>query len=292
LLLHGIGSTHSDFAGLQPRLDAEYATLAPDLPGHGRSAPLCVRPTVSAVADAIEADLNELGVDKAHVLGNSLGARLALELASRGRALSVVAIAPSGLNFPPERIYQGAAMGMARLALRALRPLITPAARSVYGRTALLMGLRSTPWRASEAEALALNDGFAASEDFWRLLWWAILTDVPTGLNRIDCPVILAQGTADLIASWQTPRYLALVPGSRFVPLLGAGHAPQGDTPDAVLRLVNLAATASHPGGDTTASCRPISILVPRMAAASPRADGLPLALSGDSLVEVRVRPA
>lgn len=193
---------------------------------------------MAAVTDTIEADLDELGVDEVDVLGTSLGARLALELAIRGRALSVVAIAPPGLNTPPERTYQGAATGIARLGLRAMRPLVAAAARSVYGRTALLAGLRSTPWLASEAEALALE--------------WAVLADVPTGLERIDCPVILAQGTADLIAGWQTPRYLAFVAGSRFVPLLGAGHSSQGDTPGAVLQLVHQAtgAAAHHTAGD------------------------------------------
>jgi pimeloyl-ACP methyl ester carboxylesterase len=248
LLLHGIGSTHADFVALRPGLDAGYSVLAPDLPGHGRSAPLRERPTVAAVADVIEADLERMGVGPVHVLGNSLGARLALELASRGRALSVVAIAPSGLNAPPERMYQGATMGAARLVLRGVRPLIAAAARSVLGRTVLLTGLRSTPWLASETEALALEDGFAGSDDFWRLLWWAILADVPTGLERIDCPVILAQGTADVIASGQTPRYLAFVAGSRFVPLLGAGHAPQSDAPGAILQLVHrVTAEATRP---------------------------------------------
>ncbi|MBW0112603.1 alpha/beta fold hydrolase, partial [Pseudonocardia sp. KRD-182] len=61
LLLHGIGSTHDDFAALRPRLDARYQVLAPDLPGHGRSAPLDRRPTVAAIADAIEADLDDMG---------------------------------------------------------------------------------------------------------------------------------------------------------------------------------------------------------------------------------------
>lgn len=253
LLLHGIGSTHDDFARVRPRLDAAYATLAPDLPGHGRSAPLRERPTVAAVADAIEADLDASGVGRTHVLGNSLGARLALELARRGRARSVVAIAPSGLNAPPERLYQGAGMSLARCGLRALRPLLPAAARTVVGRTALLAGLRSTPWLATEAEALALRDGFADARDFWRLLWWAVLADVPTGLGRIDCPVILAQGTADLVGPWQTPRHLLLVPGARFVPLLGAGHAAQGDVPDAVVELVELAVSAAAgPAGPGT----------------------------------------
>jgi pimeloyl-ACP methyl ester carboxylesterase len=242
LLLHGIGSTHDDFVALRPRLDARYRVLAPDLPGHGRSPALPGRPTIAAIAEAVAADLDELGVGRVHVLGNSIGARVAIELAARQRARSVVAVSPSGLNTAAERLYQGAVMGASRLALRCLRPVIPAAARTArtaLGRSALLAGLRATPWRSSETEARALRDGFADADAFWQTVWWGILADLPSGLDRIDCPIVLAQGTADLVAVGQTPRYLTTVPGARFVPLLGAGHAPQSDTPEAILQLVD-----------------------------------------------------
>ena len=138
-------------------------------------------------------------------------------------------------------------MGTTRLALRGLRPLVPFAARTVTGRSLLLAGLRSTPWLSGEIEARALQDGFAEAAGFWDMLWWGVLADVPTGLDRIDCPVILAQGTADVVAARQTPRYLTAVPTARFVPLLGAGHAPQSDTPDAILQLVRRATTEAQP---------------------------------------------
>jgi pimeloyl-ACP methyl ester carboxylesterase len=247
LLLHGIGSTHDDFTGLRPQLDARYRVLAPDLPGHGRSPALPRRPTIAAITDAVAADLDALGVARVHVLGNSIGARVALELAVRGRARSVVAISPSGLNTLGERAYQGVLMGANRLALRGLRPLVPLAARTVPGRSLLLAGLRSTPWLSTEVEARALRDGFADAHGFWEILWWGIVTDVPSGLGRIDCPVILAQGTADMIAVGQTPRFLGAVPSARFVPLVGAGHAPQSDTPTTILQLVGQATAAARP---------------------------------------------
>jgi pimeloyl-ACP methyl ester carboxylesterase len=248
LLLHGIGSTHDDFAALRPQLDARYRVLAPDLPGHGRSPMLPRHPTVAAITDAVAADLDEQGVGTVHVLGDSIGARVALELAARGRARSAVVISPSGLNTAAERAYQGVLMGANRLALRRLRPLIPLAARTVVGRTLLLAGLRSRPWLSSEVEARALRDGFADAHGFWEMLWWGILTDVPTGLDRIDCPVVLAQGTSDAIAVGQTPRFLAAVPTARFVPLPGAGHAPQSDTPELILQLVEQATAAASSG--------------------------------------------
>ena len=241
VLLHGIGTTRDDFAPVRARLAARYEVLTVDLPGHGQSPSLRTRPTVSALADAVGADLDVLGRLRVHLLGNSLGARIALELARRKRALSVVAIAPSGLNLPLERAYQGLLMAATRTVMRTIRPVISPLARQRWGRLPLLATLRARPWDASEAEARAIRPGFAEARRFWATLWWAVLADVPTGHGEIDCPVLLAQGTADWIASGQTPRFLLAVPGSQFRPLSGGGHAPQSDMPAMIVRLVHEA---------------------------------------------------
>jgi pimeloyl-ACP methyl ester carboxylesterase len=245
LLLHGIGTTHDDFATLARKLSREFLVLAPDLPGHGRSPALPVPPTVPAISDALEMDLDSLRLGSVHVLGNSLGGRVALELAARGRVRSVVAVAPSGMGFPAERLYQAAALATARVALRPVRRLMAPAARFAVPRALLLTGLRAAPWRAGQAEVIGLRDGLVNSADFWRLLWHCVLLDVPAGLARIDVPVVLAQGTADLLAGGQTPRYLLQLPSSRFRPLLGGGHAPHTDTPAALADLVHEATAAS-----------------------------------------------
>jgi len=245
VLLHGIGSTHADFASLTPTLRTRYDVLAADLPGHGRSPALGATPTVGALTDAVEADLDALGLGRVHLLGTSLGARIALELARRHRACSVVAIAPPGLNNPVERAWQGVLLGTARLVLKAGRSCIEPLSRWRAGRAALLGGLRAWPWRATQDEALAVRDGLADAGDFWATLWHAVLADVPTGLEEIDRPVVLAQGVLDGIATGQTPRYLLTVPGASFRPLALAGHAPQSDRPGAILRLLHEARTAA-----------------------------------------------
>jgi len=252
LLLHGWGSSRRDFAAVLPALTERFDVLNVDLPGAGRSRHLDVRPTVRAIADAVERTLDAEEVGRVHVLGNSLGARVALELARRGRARSVVAIAPSGLNLLPERVFQGTGMAMARLVGRTAAPLMGPLSRSTVGRTALLLPLKTRPWSTSREEAIGAREGFADSRDWWRTLLWGLLLDVPRGLGHIDCPVLLVQGTADWIAMGQTVRYLPLVPRSRFRPLLAAGHAPQSDRPDTIVRLVQrtaeLAAKADAAG--------------------------------------------
>jgi pimeloyl-ACP methyl ester carboxylesterase len=242
LLLHGMGSSRRDFTAVLPALTDRFDVLNVDLPGTGASRHLDRRPTVAAIADAVERTLDAEGVGRVHVLGNSLGARVALELAVRGRARSVVAIAPSGLNVPQERLYQGAGMGMARIVMRVAEPLIASVSRSAVGRAALLAPLKARPWSTSPEEAIGAREGFAESRDFWRTVLWALVLDVPRGLDRIECPVTLVQGVADWVASGQTVRYLPLVPGSRFSPLLVAGHAPQSDRPATIARLVERTA--------------------------------------------------
>lgn len=246
LLLHGLGSSRRDWTTLQPRLARHFATIAVDLPGQGTAPPLPVRPTVPALVDALERDLDARGLDRVHVLGDSLGGRLALALADRGRALSVLAVGPSGTSLPPERLVQGSGFVLAGALTRVLRPVLPALSRSALGRTALLANLRLRPWRATPEEALALDDGFG-SPDFWRLLVWSTLLDVPRPLRDLDVPVLLAQGTHDWIATGQTPRFLPLVRGSRFRLLPLAGHAPMSDVPDLLVRLAReVAAEAEH----------------------------------------------
>jgi pimeloyl-ACP methyl ester carboxylesterase len=266
LLLHGWGSSGRDFTAVLPALAQRFDVLNVELPGAGRSAHLEVRPTVAAITDAVERTLDSEDVGRVHVLGNSLGARVGLELARRGRARSVVAIAPSGLNIWPERVIQGAGMALARVVGRTAAPLIGPLSRSALGRTALLLPLKARPWATGQEEAIGAREGFADSRDYWRNLFWALLVDIPRGMDRIDCPVLLVQGTADWIAAGQTIRYLPLVPRSRFRPLLAAGHAPMSDRPRTIVGLVER--TARRAAETDAAGTSPPEAGRPRLGAA------------------------
>ena len=255
LLLHGVGSARQDFATLVPHLAPDFDVLAVDLPGHGESAPVQGRPTIGALTDAVEADLDARGLDSVHVLGNSLGGRVALELARRGRARSVVAVAPSGSNVLPERLYQLTGMATARVLARALRPVLPALSRSRVPRTLLLAGLRAQPWKGTAEELLALRAGFGSSPDFWQQLLWALLLDVPLGVREIRCPVTLGQGLFDPIAPMQTPRLAALIPGSTLALLPWSGHAPHSDQPALIARLVReTAAAGERPGAPPLAA--------------------------------------
>ena len=97
LLLHGVGESAAGWRPTQDALSKSFDVIVVDLPGFGDAPalPRGVLPTAAALADAIEQQLDELGLSTVHIAGYSLGARVSLELASRGRARSVVAIAPT-----------------------------------------------------------------------------------------------------------------------------------------------------------------------------------------------------
>ena len=76
LLLHGLGSTREDFSALFPRLAEHFDVVSVDLPGHGDSPVGEWPPTVATLTDAVEADLDARGLQRVHILGNSLGARI------------------------------------------------------------------------------------------------------------------------------------------------------------------------------------------------------------------------
>ena len=97
LFIHGAALDHSVWH-YQARYLAHhgFGVLAVDLPGHGRS-PGAVRTTVAELADRIAACLAAAGVERAHLVGHSLGALVALDVALRhpGRVAKLVLAGPS-----------------------------------------------------------------------------------------------------------------------------------------------------------------------------------------------------
>jgi pimeloyl-ACP methyl ester carboxylesterase len=239
VLLHGVGESAVGWRPVQEMLSREYDVIALDFPGFGDSPslPPGVVPTAAALADAVEQELDELGLADFHVAGYSLGGRVALELASRGRVRSVVAVAPDGLGTPPERIYQAIALMTGRALARLLAPVAGPLTATRFGRSLFFAMERSRPWRlaADDANHLLLN---YANSPAYRTTVRTSTFDVPSGLFRITCPVLLLQGTADPLVTVQSPRFLAFVPHARMRWLPGLSHVPISDDPALVGRLM------------------------------------------------------
>ena len=240
LLLPGLGSPWAEFGTVLPALSRRFDVLAVDLPGQGGSPslPASVRPDVAALTDAVERELDRQEVAEPHVLGVSLGGRIGLELARRQRARSVVAISPTGPVTPPERAYQVLLLTLARLGFAALAPAADPLLRSPLLRTAALGLLRARGWQTPPEEAIALVRTFARSPDFWRLLSTAVVPEAAVDYRAVRCPVVIAQGSLDVLSLSQAAWLAVLVPGARYRLLPLAGHSAVADVPDQVVDLV------------------------------------------------------
>src|SRR3954471_12041550 len=94
--LHGFLDTWRTWELLLPALEHSHDVLAPTLAGHAGGPPIDDELSDTTLADAVERSMDEAGFETAHMVGNSLGGFVALQLAARGRARTVVALAPAG----------------------------------------------------------------------------------------------------------------------------------------------------------------------------------------------------
>jgi pimeloyl-ACP methyl ester carboxylesterase len=104
VLLHGLGATKLSYLPLLPALAREHRVIVPDLPGHGESTKPRVAYTPALFAGVVKGLFDELGVARAVVVGNSMGGRIALEVAAefpdRVRGLVLLDPAAAGVRFP------------------------------------------------------------------------------------------------------------------------------------------------------------------------------------------------
>jgi pimeloyl-ACP methyl ester carboxylesterase len=245
LLIHGLGLAWRCWKPVLPALERAHDVVAVDLPGFGAAPPLDgTGPTVDALADAVEADLAAEGLDGVHLAGNSLGGWIALELARRGRARSVVALAPSGLELPPERAVVISLNEAMRLRAKAAARIAGALASNALSRAAVLGPLRSRPWRVPRADAAAEIRDFGRCPGFQPTLRWTTGTRTAAGLRDIDVPARICTGTRDvMLGAFTAPRFAESIPQADLVVLRGCGHVPMNDDPAAVAQAI-VAVTA------------------------------------------------
>src|SRR5262245_51253153 len=101
VLIHGLGSAGTIWSRIRPPLEKTFDVISVDLPGHGKTpwafgTPMSTR----SMADYVVETLDEIGVARVHLLGNSLGGWVAVELAAAhpDRVASVTALAPAGMR--------------------------------------------------------------------------------------------------------------------------------------------------------------------------------------------------
>jgi pimeloyl-ACP methyl ester carboxylesterase len=234
LLVHGLGSCKEIWRPLLPALAREREVVAVDLPGFGASPP--GPRTVEGLAEALAAFAVELGLERPHVAGNSLGGGVALVMGAMGAARSVCALSPVGFSAGREGTYARAVLASTRVVAEALAPAAPRLARSVAARTLLSSHVATRPWRIPAQDTAHWTRMCAQAPAFWDLL------DALDGWRAPApaCPTTIAWGERDrlLIFSRQAPRARRRMPGARHVVLRGCGHVPTWDDSEQVARVV------------------------------------------------------
>ena len=165
VLLHGVGHHWQAWRPVIDLLAGEFDVIACDSPGFGRSAPLPagIAPTIPAYVDAFEWFFAELGVQRPHVAGNSMGGAIALELARRRAIRSATAFSPAGFWNTPELRFAQASLGALAAMPHAARPAVEALSQRPRGRVALFSQLFGYPARLPAEEALStLRDAWAS----------------------------------------------------------------------------------------------------------------------------------
>jgi len=241
--LHGFTDTWRTWELVLDALEQRHEVLAPALPGHAGGPPLGADAGGRALADAIERAMDDAGFATAHIAGNSLGGYVALLLAARGRARSVVALAPAGGWADGDLAYRGALAHF-----EAMREAVLAAAPHAEAIMATAEGRRratqftTTNFEHIPAELLAHQlRGAAACDGAPRMIEHARASGWPLEAAPVDCPVRVVWGTEDRVLPLPAAAagYRAgPLARAEWVELEGVGHLPQLDVPLETAQLI------------------------------------------------------
>ncbi len=235
VLLHGIGGELCVWEAVLEPLARHCEVIAVDLPGFGNSPALAsdVVPSPAALAAAVSGLLGEVGIDRAHVAGNSPGGWVALEMARSGHARSVVGLCPAGLWGAPLRGAGGVTRGRAHRVVRRLRPLLWLLLRSRGARRVALRPFVADPDKVPYHAAwrMVRSYGRAAAYDATSTAMRQSYFHDP---DEIHVPVLLAFGERDRLIR---PVHVS-APAFRTVVLPGCGHIPMWDDPALVSQVI------------------------------------------------------
>lgn len=242
LLVHGIGHRRQAW-GQVPQLlaDRGHDVVVVDLPGHGES-PGPRRPdgySMRSSVEQLERLCRDLGINRPHVVGNSLGGLMALHMASRGNAQSVVAVSPAGFYPPHHLLVVGTELLAIKAGARVPQAIYRRLMSSVRLRKALLGVLYRHPEVLDVEDCLGDALSLRRSRGFWHYLVRATFHRftrqpvVPTTIAWGDSDRMLLPVQAETARARFRDNPLVSV-----IPLQDAGHCGQVDQPDEVVAIV------------------------------------------------------
>ena len=244
LLIHGLGGSASSWDSISGPLAKSRELILFDLPGHGAAPPEPDSGTFAGLVRSVAEMIDSQGLRGVDVVGSSMGARMALELARRGLVGNVVALDPGGFWRGWERTFFRTTLDASIRLLRALRPTLPRLAHNPAARTALRAQLSPRPRKLDGSMVATELQSFVATPTFD-----ALVRDLASGpMQRGPA----AAGTGKVVIGWgrrdrlclprQAKRAMAEFPGARMVWFDRCGHFPMWDRPRETVELI-LSAT-------------------------------------------------
>ena len=241
VLVHGLGGTIENWRALAPPLTARHRVLVPDLPGHGRSAPLPEARDVDALAEAVLAIAAAEESRDAVWVGHSLGGVVALRAAVlRPDAVRGLVLAAAAGIASASRVAQVTltVLGIARPG-RLIAPYRHAWARSRLGRRAAFGW-----WGVADPDALepelaeAFLVGPAHHADTRQAGRALLVSDPRTELDRVSCPCLCLWGASDNWVRLEDGIEYARRLRAPLRTIAGCGHLLIGERPDACLAAI------------------------------------------------------
>jgi pimeloyl-ACP methyl ester carboxylesterase len=235
IFLHGAGGDRTVWMSLA-RWAAYHgwSVLAPDLPGHGRSAGAALT-SLAAMSAWVEALMGSAKIERCALAGHSMGGAIALETAARlgNRITHLVPIGTAATIAVGPALLDAAKAAPAKAYDMMTEWALAPASR---------MGRNPTPglWMAGAVRrSFYVNADDVLHTDLAACAAW---TTGPDAAKRVVSPTHVIAAERDIMTSPKKGRDLAnLIPGATFTQLAGVGHMIMHEAPDAVLAELRVA---------------------------------------------------
>lgn len=247
LLLHPFLLSQAVWADVARRLadTGRYEVFAPTMAGHNGGPPAGTWFLSSAVlADHVERQMDELGWDTAHIVGNSLGGWVAFELERRGRARSVMGIAPAGgwTRWSPAK-FEVIAKFILGIPLLVLAWLFGPKVmRLPFSHRLATYAISATPEGVTDEQLLGCIDDVAHCPAYFQLLVKSLLLHGLRELaeNAVPAHLVICEKDRIVPAPRFSRHFTTHLPDDKHqvTELDGVGHIPMFEAPDRVAELI------------------------------------------------------
>jgi pimeloyl-ACP methyl ester carboxylesterase len=255
LLIHGMAGTFKNWDEVIEPLARNHTVIAPDLPGHGESAPGGGDYSIGALAAGLRDLLVALGHQRVTLVGHSLGGGIAMQFAYQFPEMieRLVLVSSGGLGREVSPIIRAAALPGAELFISATAG-VGQRVGSALGRGLGAVGLRPN------ADVAEVARGYASLADPTRRAAFVatVRSVIGIGGQRVKAgerlylaeavPVLIIWGARDpLIPSHHGENAHRSIPGSRLEVFEGVGHLPQLEAPSRFVAVLEAFMDETEP---------------------------------------------